>query len=200
MRAVGHRRAPAFQVWRDRPRRPGVRVRGRIARCGEVGVADRAAGDRCHRWTGFMSDSKYMARALELAREAERAGEVPVGAVIVKDDAIVGEGWNRPISTSDPTAHAEIVAMRAAAQKLGTYRLLDTTLYVTLEPCPMCAGAMVHARVKRLVYAATDPRAGAAGTIFNIVQHPSLNHRVECEAGLMGEECATLLRTFFQGR
>lgn len=147
-----------------------------------------------------MSDSKYMARALELAREAERAGEVPVGAVIVKDDAIVGEGWNRPISTSDPTAHAEIVAMRAAAQKLGTYRLLDTTLYVTLEPCPMCAGAMVHARVKRLVYAATDPRAGAAGTIFNIVQHPSLNHRVECEAGLMSEECGTMLRAFFQGR
>jgi tRNA(adenine34) deaminase len=147
-----------------------------------------------------MSDSKYMARALELAREAERAGEVPVGAVIVKDDAIVGEGWNLPISTSDPTAHAEIVAMRAAAQKLGTYRLLDTTLYVTLEPCPMCAGAMVHARVKRLVYAATDPRAGAAGTIFNIVQHPSLNHRVECEAGLMGEECSTMLRRFFQGR
>jgi tRNA(adenine34) deaminase len=147
-----------------------------------------------------MSDSKYMARALELAREAERAGEVPVGAVIVKDDAIVGEGWNRPISTNDPTAHAEIVAMRAAAQKLSTYRLLDTTLYVTLEPCPMCAGAMVHARVKRLVYAATDPRAGAAGTIFNIVQHPSLNHRVECEAGLMGAECGTLLRAFFQGR
>ena len=147
-----------------------------------------------------MSDSSYMTRALELAREAERAGEVPVGAVIVKDDAIVGEGWNRPISTSDPTAHAEIVAMRAAAQNLDTYRLLDTTLYVTLEPCPMCAGAMVHARVKRLVYAATDPRAGAAGTIFNIVQHPSLNHRVECEAGLMGEECATMLRAFFQGR
>ncbi len=147
-----------------------------------------------------MSDSIFMARALELAREAERAGEVPVGAVIVKDSAIVGEGWNRPISTNDPTAHAEIVAMRAAAQKLSTYRLLDTTLYVTLEPCPMCAGAMVHARVKRLVYAATDPRAGAAGTIFNIVQHPSLNHRVELEAGLMSEECATLLRTFFQGR
>jgi tRNA(adenine34) deaminase len=147
-----------------------------------------------------MSDSRFMARALELARAAERAGEVPVGAVIVKDDAIVGEGWNRPISTNDPTAHAEIVAMRAAAQKLGTYRLLDTTLYVTLEPCPMCAGAMVHARVKRLVYAATDPRAGAAGTIFNIVQHPSLNHRVECEAGLMGEECGTMLRAFFQGR
>jgi len=147
-----------------------------------------------------MSDAMFMARALELAREAERAGEVPVGAVIVKDDAIVGEGWNRPISTNDPTAHAEIVALRAAAQKLGTYRLLDTTLYVTLEPCPMCAGAMVHARVKRLVYAATDPRAGAAGTIFNIVQHPSLNHRLECAAGLMGEECGVLLRAFFQGR
>jgi tRNA(adenine34) deaminase len=147
-----------------------------------------------------MSDSLFMARALELAREAERAGEVPVGAVIVKDDVIVGEGWNRPISTNDPTAHAEIIALRAAAQKLSTYRLLDTMLYVTLEPCPMCAGAMVHARVKRLVYAATDPRAGAAGTIFNIVQHPSLNHRIECEAGLMGEECGAMLRAFFQGR
>lgn len=147
-----------------------------------------------------MSDSLFMARALELAREAERAGEVPVGAVIVKDDVIVGEGWNRPISTNDPTAHAEIIALRAAAQRLSTYRLLDTTLYVTLEPCPMCAGAMVHARVKRLVYAATDPRAGAAGTIFNIVQHSSLNHRIECEAGLMGEECGAMLRAFFQGR
>jgi Cytosine/adenosine deaminases len=147
-----------------------------------------------------MSDSVFMARALQLAREAERAGEVPVGAVIVKDDVIVGEGWNRPISTNDPTAHAEIIALRAAAERLSTYRLLDTTLYVTLEPCPMCAGAMVHARVKRLVYAATDPRAGAAGTIFNIVQHPSLNHRIECEAGLMGEECGAMLRAFFQGR
>ena len=147
-----------------------------------------------------MSDSLFMSRALELAREAERAGEVPVGAVIVKDGVIVGEGWNRPISSNDPTAHAEIVALRDAAQKLQTYRLLDTTLYVTLEPCAMCAGAMVHARVKRLVYAATDPRAGAAGTIFNIVQHASLNHRLECEAGLMGEECGTMLRAFFQGR
>src|SRR6478735_8249760 len=125
-----------------------------------------------------------MARALELAREAERAGEVPVGAVIVKDGAIVGEGWNRPISTNDPTAHAEIVAMRAAAQNLSTYRLLDTILYVTLEPCAMCAGAMVHARVKRLVYAATDPRAGAAGSVFNIVQHTALNHRIEMQPGL----------------
>jgi tRNA(adenine34) deaminase len=142
-------------------------------------------------------DLRFMARAMELAREAERAGEVPVGAVIVKDGEIIAEGWNRPISTSDPTAHAEILAMRAAAEKLQTYRLLDTTLYVTLEPCPMCAGAMVHARVKRLVYAATDPRAGAAGTVFNIVQHSMLNHRVECDGGLMAEECAEMLRAFF---
>lgn len=142
----------------------------------------------------------FMARALELARVAERAGEVPVGAVVVKDGVIVGEGWNRPISTNDPTAHAEIVAMRDAAQRLSTYRLLDTTLYVTLEPCPMCAGAMVHARVKQLVFAATDPRAGAAGTVFNIVQHSALNHRVECEGGVMAEECGTMLRAFFVAR
>lgn len=141
-----------------------------------------------------------MERALELAREAQRAGEVPVGAVVVKEGVIVGEGWNRPISTNDPTAHAEIVALREAAERLTTYRLLDTTLYVTLEPCPMCAGAMVHSRVKRLVYAATDPRAGAAGTIFNIVQHPSLNHRVECEGGVMAEECGAMLRAFFVAR
>lgn len=146
------------------------------------------------------ADLFFMSRAVELAREAERAGEVPVGAVIVKDGVIVGEGWNRPISTHDPTAHAEIVALCAAAQTLSSYRLLDTTLYVTLEPCPMCAGAMVHARVQRLVYAATDPRAGAAGTVFNIVQHPSLNHRLECAAGVMAEECGQLLRGFFAAR
>jgi tRNA(adenine34) deaminase len=146
------------------------------------------------------TDSFFMARALELAREAERAGEVPVGAVIVKDGAIVGEGWNRPISTNDPTAHAEIVALRAASRNLSTYRLLDTTLYVTLEPCAMCASAMVHARVKRLVYAATDPRAGAAGSVFNIVQHTALNHRLECDGGVMAEECGALLRGFFVAR
>ena len=126
---------------------------------------------------GIDVDRLFMARALELAREAERAGEVPVGAVVVKDGVIVGEGWNRPISTHDPSAHAEMIAMRAAAQALENYRLLDTTLYVTLEPCAMCAGAMVHARVSRLVYAATDPRAGAAGSVFNILQHTALNHR-----------------------
>ena len=141
-----------------------------------------------------------MSRALELARDAERAGEVPVGAVVVKEGAIVGEGWNRPIATNDPTAHAEIVAMRAAAYSLQSYRLLDTTLYVTLEPCAMCAGAMVHARVKRLVFAACDPRAGAAGSVFNIVQHESLNHRVECESGVLADECSALLRGFFVAR
>lgn len=141
-----------------------------------------------------------MSRALELAHLAQAAGEVPVGAVVVKDGSIVAEGWNRPIGTSDPTAHAEIVALRAAAQALDTYRLLDTTLYVTLEPCAMCAGAMVHSRVRRLVYGATDPRAGAAGSVFNIVQHAALNHRVELQGGVRAEECAVLLRNFFAAR
>jgi tRNA(adenine34) deaminase len=146
------------------------------------------------------TDLDYMTRALELARSAQVAGEVPVGAVIVKDGCIVAEGWNRPIGSSDPTAHAEIVALRAAGQALGTYRLTGTTLYVTLEPCAMCASAMVHARVQRLVFAATDPRAGAAGSVFNIVQHPALNHRLECTGGVMAEECGELLRGFFLAR
>ena len=146
------------------------------------------------------ADLSYLSRALELARMAEAAGEVPVGAVIVKDNVIIGEGWNRPISTSDPTAHAEIIAIRQAAQAVNSYRLLDTTLYVTLEPCAMCAGAMVHARIRRLVYGATDPRAGAAGSAFNIVQHASLNHRLQCTAGVMAEECGAILREFFVAR
>jgi tRNA(adenine34) deaminase len=142
----------------------------------------------------------FMSRALELAREARTAGEVPVGAVLVKDDKIVAEGFNRPISSHDPTAHAEIVAIRAAADKLGTYRLLDTTLYVTLEPCAMCAGAMVHARIKNLVFGAIDPRAGAAGSIFNITQHATLNHRLTVESGVLADECGALLRDFFLAR
>jgi len=141
-----------------------------------------------------------MELALSEARRAWEQGEVPVGAVVVKDGEIVGRGWNRPIGTNDPTAHAEIVALRAAGQALATYRLTDTTLYVTLEPCAMCASAMVHARVKRLVFAASDPRAGAAGSVFNIVQHPALNHRLECTGGVMAEECGTLLRSFFLAR
>jgi tRNA(adenine34) deaminase len=141
-----------------------------------------------------------MSRALELARAAEAVGEVPVGAVIVKAGVIVAEGYNRPISGNDPTAHAEIVAMRAAAQVLGSYRLLDTTLYVSLEPCAMCAGAMVHARIQRLVYGAVDPRAGAAGSVFNIVQNAALNHRMEVEGGVMAESCGQLLKDFFVAR
>jgi tRNA(adenine34) deaminase len=146
------------------------------------------------------TDTDYMARALELARMAEAAGEVPVGALIVRDGVVVAEGWNRPIGTCDPTAHAEMVALRAAGAALGTYRLTGTTLYVTLEPCAMCASAMVHARVQRLVFAAPDPRAGAAGSVFNIVQHPSLNHRIECTAGVLAEPCSTMLRSFFLAR
>jgi len=149
---------------------------------------------------GVTDHAFFMSRALELARQAQAAAEVPVGAVIVKDDVIIAEGFNRPISGNDPTAHAEIVAMRAAANVIGSYRLLDTTLYVTLEPCAMCAGAMVHARVQRVVYGATDPRAGATGSVFNIVQHASLNHRVEVEGGVMAEACGTLLRDFFVAR
>ena len=145
-------------------------------------------------------DLQFMRRALELARGAQALGEVPVGAVIVKDGRIIGEGANQPIATHDPTAHAEIVALRAAARAVESYRLLDTTLYVTLEPCPMCAGAMVHARVKRLVFATTDLRAGAAGTVFNIVQHPALNHRLECVGGVLAEPCRELLRGFFIAR
>jgi tRNA(adenine34) deaminase len=146
------------------------------------------------------SDEVFMRRALELALDAARAGEVPVGAVLARDGMIIAEGSNRPISSCDPTAHAEIVALRAGGVALETYRLLDTTLYVTLEPCAMCAGAIVHARVRRLVYGATDPRAGAAGSVFNIVQHAALNHRVEVEGGVLAEECGALLRGFFVAR
>lgn len=146
------------------------------------------------------NDELFMRRALELARQAESAGEVPVGAVLVRDGGILGEGYNRPIGAADPTAHAEIIALRAAAARLGTYRLLDTTLYVTLEPCAMCAGAIVHARVKRVVYAASDPKAGAAGSVLGVLQHPALNHRVECTRGLLAPESSELLKAFFLSR
>jgi tRNA(adenine34) deaminase len=145
-------------------------------------------------------DEAFMTRALELARAAAAAGEVPVGAVVVKDGELVAEGWNRPIGSCDPTAHAEIIALRAAGATLGTYRLTDTTLYVTLEPCAMCAGAMVHARVGRLVFGATDPRAGAAGSVFNVVQNAALNHRMDLSSGVLADECGALLREFFAAR
>jgi tRNA(adenine34) deaminase len=145
-------------------------------------------------------DETYMRRAVELAREAEAAGEVPVGAVIVRGGKVIAEGCNQPISLRDPTAHAEMIALRAAAAGSDSYRLTGSTLYVTLEPCAMCAGAMVHARIERLVYAAPDPRAGAAGSVFNVVRNPALNHRLDVDSGVLGDECGAMLRNFFVGR
>lgn len=145
-------------------------------------------------------DLFWMQRALELAHQAQAEGEVPVGALLIKEDQILGEGWNAPIAEHDPTAHAEIRALRHAANYLDNYRLLDTTLYVTLEPCVMCAGAIIHARVKRVVYGATDPKTGAAGSVFNILNSELHNHRVEITAGVMEQECSTLLKNFFQAR
>lgn len=145
-------------------------------------------------------DVAFMRRAIELAARAQADGEVPVGALIVKDDAIVSEGWNRPIAASDPTAHAEIEALRGAARKLNSYRLSGTTLYVTLEPCPMCAAAIVHARVDRVVFGAWDPRVGAAGSAFDLLNAPALNHRVDAFGGVLDEECGELLRKFFAER
>ena len=145
-------------------------------------------------------DCYWMNRALELARQAECEGEVPVGAVVVRDEQLIGEGWNRPIAQHDPSAHAEIQAIRAAAEHEENYRLPGTTLYVTLKPCPMCAGAVVQARIERVVFAATDPRAGAAGTQFQLLQSEQLNHRCKIESGVMAEESSELLRTFFRNR
>lgn len=145
-----------------------------------------------------MSDKKYMQRAFELAKEAQAHDEVPVGAVIVYQDQIIGEGWNQPISSNDPTAHAEIIALRDAAKKLNNYRLPDATMYVTLEPCAMCAGAIVHARLAKLVYAIDDPKTGAGGSVFNIMQTDELNHKVEIEEGIMEDECRSLIQNFFK--
>ena len=145
-------------------------------------------------------DITWMRRALDLARRAVDAGEVPVGAVVVRDGELVGEGWNQPIAARDPSAHAEVVALRAAAARLGNYRLSGCTLYVTLEPCPMCAGAMVHARVARLVYGAADPNAGAAGTVFNLLQSGKLNHTAEVQGGVLADACAAQLQEFFRAR
>ncbi len=147
------------------------------------------------------ADERFMRRALELARHAQATHtEVPVGAVLVRDDQIIGEGCNRSISTHDPSAHAEIAALRDAGQRVGNYRFPDSTLYVTLEPCVMCAGAIVHARVARVVFAATDPKTGAAGSVFDTLISPLHNHRVIVSSGLCAEEAATLLREFFRQR
>ena len=147
------------------------------------------------------TDIHWMARALDLARHAEsREGEVPVGAVIVLDGALVGEGWNRNIGASDPTAHAEIMALRDAGRRLGNYRFPGADLYVTLEPCAMCAGAIVHARIARVVFGARDPKTGAAGSVFDLLQHERHNHRVDVVEGVLGAEASELLSGFFRAR
>jgi tRNA(adenine34) deaminase len=145
-------------------------------------------------------DRVWMARALERAMEARVQGEVPVGAVLVRNDALLAEGGNRTISWSDPTAHAEVVALRAGAARMGDWRLSDTTLYVTLEPCAQCAGALVLARVPRVVYGASDPKAGMAGSLGNLLQDPRLNHRARLTAGVLAEASSELLRDFFRER
>ena len=146
------------------------------------------------------SDAGYMDLALVEAKKADGAGEVPVGAVIVSDHAVIGRGFNQPISAKDPTAHAEIIALREAARNLGNYRLSGVTMYCTVEPCVMCAGAMVHARIARLVFGACDPKAGSAGSIYNVLTDPRLNHRVEVVSGIREDESAALLREFFLRR
>lgn len=145
-------------------------------------------------------DQRWMRKALELARFAAATGEVPVGAVLVRGGETIGEGWNRPIGARDPTAHAEMTALRMAAARTGNYRLVDSTLYVTLEPCPMCAGAIVHARVARVVFGAADPRTGSAGSVFNLLQSEALNHRAGVQGNVLAEECGALLRDFFRAR
>ena len=147
-----------------------------------------------------MDDQKWMARALELADAAAKIGEVPVGAVLVRDDKLIGEAHNAPITNNDACAHAEILAIRAACEFDQNYRLPNTTLYVSLEPCAMCAGALVHARVERVVIAAKEPRAGAGGSVLNILQHEQLNHRCDVEFGLMEEQSASILKAFFRAR
>jgi tRNA(adenine34) deaminase len=144
--------------------------------------------------------SYFMKKALQLAEYAQQQGEVPVGAVLVKDGSIVGEGFNYSITRCDPTAHAEIQAIRHAAQTIGNYRLVDTTLYVTLEPCAMCAGAIVQARIKHVVFGAYDPKAGACGSVFSLLGSPLLNHRPTIEAGVCAPECGKILSDFFRER
>jgi len=141
-----------------------------------------------------------MRRALELAHRAGTAGEVPVGAVLVSDGVVIGEGYNLPILSCDPTAHAEIQALRAAAQRVGNYRLPSSVLYVTLEPCVMCAGALIHARVARVVFGASDPKTGACGSVLNLFAETRLNHHAEVAGGVLAQECGELVRAFFTMR
>jgi tRNA(adenine34) deaminase len=149
---------------------------------------------------GSSEDRQFMAKALELAEQAAAAGEVPVGAVLVLAGEVIAKASNAPIAGHDPTGHAEVLALRKAGEELDNYRLPNTTLYVTLEPCAMCAGALVHARVERLVFGAPDPQRGAAGSALDLLNHAAMNHRVTVLGGVMAEECGGLLRDFFQAR
>ncbi len=146
------------------------------------------------------TDIDFMQLALRLAKNAATAGEVPVGAIIAKDGIVIGRGANTPIGLHDPTAHAEIIAMRQAAEHLGNYRLVDCTIYVTLEPCAMCTGAIQHARIARLVYGAADPKTGACGSVIDLMNEPKLNHHTQVIGGLMALECGAILSDFFKAR
>jgi tRNA(adenine34) deaminase len=145
-------------------------------------------------------DRQYMQQAIEQAMLAASAGEVPVGAVLVRDDQVIAKGFNQPISNSDPSAHAELLVLRGAAQAEANYRLPGTTLYVTLEPCTMCAGAILHARVDRVVFGTSDPKTGAAGSVLNVFSEKQINHQTQVEGGIMSEECGQILRQFFKER
>jgi len=147
-----------------------------------------------------VSDEFWMEEALRAARRALEAGDVPVGAVVVCGDEIIGRGWNRNLADTDPTAHAEIVALRQASANLGNHRLGDCSLFATIEPCAMCAGALVHARLRRLVYGADDPKAGAIHSVMEVLNHPQLNHRMEVRGGVLAGRCAEVLQTFFRNR
>jgi tRNA(adenine34) deaminase len=144
------------------------------------------------------SDEQFMGAALELAREAQRRGEVPVGAVVVLDGTMIGEGFNQPIGAHDPTAHAEMVALREAGRRIGNYRLTGATLYVTIEPCQMCVGAMIHARIARVVFGAREPKAGALESAMRAHEHPSLNHRMDAIGGVLEAECRAVIQEFFK--
>lgn len=148
----------------------------------------------------YMIDEFFIQKALLLAKQAEKNQEVPVGAVLVKDNEIIGKGFNHPIGLTDPTAHAELLSIREAAKNLGNYRLVGTTLYVTLEPCAMCLGAMIHARIQRLVFGAFDSRDGAVKSVFQLLNEPRLNHHISWTGGILVDECAHVLKIFFQAR
>ncbi|CAE15694.1 MULTISPECIES: tRNA adenosine(34) deaminase TadA [Photorhabdus] len=146
------------------------------------------------------SDEYWMQQAIERAIKAWEQGEIPVGAILVADNKIISEGWNQSIIAHDPTAHAEIIVLRKGGERLRNYRLINTTLYVTLEPCTMCAGAMIHSRIQRLVYGASDMKTGAVGSLVDILRHPGMNHQIDITSGVLAEECSTMLSAFFKQR